>query len=150
MIKYKTQIPQVYLARESTSFPKCKIMTSKDVIQFIIENCIYNNTMTVQEELWVIYMNLANNIIGITQTGVGSDMGVIGSVKKIFTTGMLLFATSLIVFHNHPSGNLIPSEADNILCKKIKEAGIIMEIRLTDFIIITEDSHLSFADDGLL
>jgi len=150
MTEYKTQIPMVYLARESTNFPKWKITNSKDIFRYIQDNTIYDKTMTTQEEAWVLYLNNANNLIGLTQVSIGGITGTVVDIKKIFATGILLLATQIICIHNHPSGCLTPSELDKNLCKRIKETGAIMDIQLLDFIIVTEDSYRSFADNGEL
>ena len=150
MIEYKAQIPQVYLARESTNFPKWKITNSKDIFRYIQDNTIYDKTMTTQEEAWVLYLNNANNLIGLTQVSIGGITGTVVDIKKIFATGILLLASQAIIIHNHPSGRTEPSESDKTLCKRIKEAGAIMDIQLLDFIIVTEDSYKSFADNGEL
>lgn len=59
-------------------------------------------------------------------------------------------ASGLIVAHNHPSGNLNPSESDTIITQKIKEAGNLLDVQLLDHLIIANDDYYSFADNGLL
>lgn len=102
------------------------------------------------EEFWVMYLNQGNRIIkneqisrgGITQTAV--------DIRIIFKRGIELMATAMILAHNHPSGNLTPSEADIQLTKKIKEASRYLDIQILDHLIVTQKSYYSFADEGLI
>ena len=71
-------------------------------------------------------------------------------MRLVLRDALLSMATGLILCHNHPSGSLKPSSADRLITKKIKDAAKMMDINLLDHLIITEDSYLSFADDGML
>ncbi len=94
-------------------------------------------------------LNRANLVIKKELISRGGVAGTVVDTKIIFKTAIGNHASSIIVCHNHPSGNLKPSEADIKITKNIKEAGKIMEIPLLDHLIITDNGFYSFADEGL-
>ncbi|HXH19965.1 MAG TPA: DNA repair protein RadC [Chitinophagales bacterium] len=102
------------------------------------------------EEFWVVYLNRANKIISIEPVSKGGVTGTVADVKIIFKKAIELLASSIILAHNHPSGNLNPSKSDIDLTKKMKETGNIMEVDVLDHIIVTESSYYSFADEGMM
>ncbi len=102
------------------------------------------------EELWCIFLNRRNAIIGKKQIGSGGVTGVVADPKKIFVQALELLATSIILCHNHPSGNLTISGADKSLTNKVKEAGKLLDIQLLDHVIIGENKFVSFAEEGLI
>ena len=103
-----------------------------------------------QEEFWVLYLNNANKVIYKKQISIGSKTSTLVDVRIIFKFGLEHGAVSIILCHNHPSGNLKPSQSDINLTKKIKEAGVFMDIKLLDHLIVTEKNYFSFADEALL
>jgi DNA repair protein RadC len=102
------------------------------------------------EEFWVIYLNRANKIITIEKLSMGGIAGTVVDVKMLFKRAIELMTSGLIIAHNHPSGNLKPSEQDITLTKKIKETGYLLDINLLDHLIITDRNYFSFADQGML
>lgn len=102
------------------------------------------------EEFWVIYLNKANKIISMEAVSKGGVAGTVADVKIIFKKAIELLASSIILAHNHPSGNLTPSSADRDLTRKMRETGKIMEIEVLDHLIVAETGHYSFADNGML
>ncbi len=102
------------------------------------------------EEFWVLLLNRSNMPIGLKLVGRGGVSGTVADVKIIFKLGVEGLASGIILGHNHPSGNLNPSEADLALTKKIKEAGKIMDIPVLDHIIVGDNEYYSFADNGIL
>jgi DNA repair protein RadC len=80
----------------------------------------------------------------------GGISGTVLDTRVIFQGALLANASSLIIFHNHPSSNLKPSKADKDITNKIKKAGELLDIILLDHLIITEHSYYSFADEGIL
>jgi DNA repair protein RadC len=102
------------------------------------------------EEFWVIYLNKANKILSIETISKGGVAGTVADVKIIFKKGIELLASSIVLAHNHPSGNLKPSSADLSLTKKMRETGKIMEIDVIDHIIVADTGYYSFADEGTL
>ena len=102
------------------------------------------------EEFFCIYMNRANKVIKVDQISKGGISGTITDVRLILKTAILLTASGMIVAHNHPSGNLVPSEADSKITRKLRDAGQLLDIQLLDHLIIYDSDYYSFADNGLL
>ncbi len=99
---------------------------------------------------YMLMMNRQNQILGYHQLSKGGMTGTVVDVRLIYQVALKACATSLILAHNHPSGNLETSDADRRVTKQIKQAGVIMDIPLLDHLIMTTDSFLSMADEGLL
>lgn len=102
------------------------------------------------EEFWVMLLNRANRMTRKKRISEGGVSGTVADPKIIFKLALDDLASGIIVVHNHPSGNLKPSDSDINLTKKIKEAGKVLEISLLDHLIIAHDRYFSFADEGLI
>lgn len=102
------------------------------------------------EEFWVLLLNRANRLIKKKRVSEGGVSGTVADPKIIYKMALEELASSIIIAHNHPSGNLIASHNDLELTRKVKEAGRMLEIHLLDHIIIGGPKYLSFADEGLL
>jgi len=104
-----------------------------------------------RESFKVMLLNRANRVIGIMNVSEGGQAGTVADPKMILQSALLSHAASIILCHNHPSGNTRPSEADIKLTKKIKEGAGFLDINLLDHIILTpEGNYYSFADDGMI
>lgn len=103
-----------------------------------------------KEEFWILLMNRANKVIAKKQISSGGVSGTVVDAKIVFREALDILASSIILAHNHPSGNLKPSQADLDLTKKLKLAGKSLDIAVLDHLIITNHGYLSFADEGLL
>lgn len=108
--------------------------------------------ISLQEMFVVMYMNNANRIIGVYRMSVGGIVGTVADPRIILGTALKVAATSMIIAHNHPSGQLKPSVADERLTSKIKEGAKFMDINLADHIILSPiyDAYYSFADEGII
>ncbi|WP_276360591.1 JAB domain-containing protein [Daejeonella sp. H1SJ63] len=102
------------------------------------------------EEFKIILLNRANRVLGIVPISVGGTAGTIADPKVIFVSALKCNASSVILVHNHPSGNLKPSQADIELTRKLKAAGQFLDLPVLDHIILTRDAYFSFADEGLI
>jgi DNA repair protein RadC len=102
------------------------------------------------EVFGVVYLNQANRIKHYEVISVGGLTGTVADPRIIFKKALAADATSIILFHNHPSGNLQPSNADKELTRKIIQAGTLFDIRILDHIIVSEYGYFSFADEGLI
>jgi DNA repair protein RadC len=102
------------------------------------------------EEFWVLFLNNSNKVILKSQLSKGGISGTIVDVRLVFKLALENGATGLILCHNHPSGGLIPSDADKQVTKKIKLAGDSLDVKVLDHLIITETKYYSFADEGIL
>lgn len=113
---------------------------------------MYNLVGMRLEEFWVIYLNRANRVVYYKRISQGGLAGTIVDPKVIFSHGLLHDASSLILVHNHPSGNTEPSEADIRLTQRVKSAGDYLDMEVLDHIILGNnyESYYSFADEGKL
>lgn len=102
------------------------------------------------EEFWIIYLNKACEVIGRERLSVGGTAGTVADIKIIFQKAIENKASAIIAAHNHPSGNLKPSDADISLTKKMKESGKILDLPLLDHLIISDRGYYSFADEGAI
>jgi DNA repair protein RadC len=102
------------------------------------------------EEFWVLYLNNANKVITKNQLSKGGMTGTVVDVRIIFKSALESGAVGILLCHNHPSGNLKPSEADIEITKKVKTAGKSLDINVLDHLIITQNGYYSFADEGIL
>lgn len=101
------------------------------------------------EEFWVLFLNNSNNVISKSQLSKGGITGTIVDVRLVFKLALESGATGLILCHNHPSGNLLPSDADKQITKKLKVAGDSLDVKILDHLIITETKYYSFVDEGI-
>lgn len=102
------------------------------------------------EEFKILLLNRANRVIGVFAVSTGGMCGTIADPRVIFAAALKSCATSIILAHNHPSGNLQPSQSDIDLTNKLKAAGKLLDIEVLDHIILAEDTYLSFADEGIM
>lgn len=100
------------------------------------------------EQFWILLLNRGNRLMRKIPISEGGISGTVVDPKKIFNIVLEAHASSIIIGHNHPSGNLEPSEADTRLTKKIRDAGNLLDIALLDHIIVCDDGYYSFADQG--
>jgi DNA repair protein RadC len=107
------------------------------------------DTISLQEQFVVLYLNRANRVIGSYQLSKGGLTGTIADVRLILSVALKTLASGLILAHNHPSGNLKPSEADIQLTQKVKDAAKLMDIEVLDHMILNSNGYFSFTDDGL-
>lgn len=101
------------------------------------------------EEFWVLFLNNSNKILFKAQLSKGGMTGTMVDVRIVFKLALEQNATSIILIHNHPSGKLQASDADIQITKKIKGAGLQLDIPVLDHIIITETGYYSFVDEGI-
>jgi DNA repair protein RadC len=125
---------------------KPKVTSSKEAFEFI-HSFISDIT---HEEFWVLFLNRSNKIIDKYKLSQGGISGTVIDVRLLLKKALELLASSLIICHNHPSGNIKPSENDKKITDKIKIAAQQMDIKLLDHLIISDNSYLSFSDEGLL
>lgn len=100
------------------------------------------------ESFCIMLLNRSNKVLGIRKISDGGINGTVVDVRLIFSTALKGMATSIICLHNHPSGNLLPSDADMKITRKIRDGGNILDVKLLDHLIITPDGYYSMADNG--
>ena len=101
------------------------------------------------EEFWIIYLNNSNKVISKSQLSKGGITGTLVDTRLVFKVALEMGATSLILCHNHPSGTIMPSDADKLITKKLKLAGDSLDVKVLDHLIITETKYYSFVDEGI-
>jgi DNA repair protein RadC len=101
------------------------------------------------EEFWIVYLNNSNKILSKSQLSKGGITGTLVDVRLVFKMALEMGATGLILCHNHPSGTLVPSDADKQITKKLRTAGDSLEIKVLDHLIVTEFNYFSFVDEGI-
>jgi DNA repair protein RadC len=104
----------------------------------------------LHEEFWILFLNRSNRVINRMKLSQGGISGTVTDVRMVMKKAIEVLASGIIVCHNHPSGNLSPSESDNKITQKIKEAGNLLDIQLLDHLIISDKDYYSFADNGLI
>jgi DNA repair protein RadC len=102
------------------------------------------------EAFCVLYLNQSNKLIKQELISSGGITGTVVDLRIILKNALLNNSSQIIVAHNHPSGNLTPSEADKKLTKKLRDAAALMDIKLLDHVIIGDINYLSFQDEGLM
>ena len=147
MKTFKSKLREVTAVyKTQKSIPNVKISSSKDVNDFI--RTVYPVEINIREAMVVLYLNNSNRTMGYSIASIGGITGTVVDVRLVLRDALLTQSTSIILVHNHPSGNLNPSQADISLTKKVSKAAEFMDIRLLDHLIITEDQFYSLADEG--
>ncbi len=135
-------------ARKGRSYSDEKVIIKSSQTAFDILHPLMGELE--HEEFWIVIMNRAHRVLNSIKISQGGLTGTVIDTRMILKHALDKKATSLIVSHNHPSGNKKPSEADINITRKIKNAAALMDISLLDHIIIAGTSYFSFADEGLL
>jgi len=151
MKTYSAYLPQIELKYKKGEAVKVKISSSKDI--FELSKTLFNtDTIEINEEVLIIFLNRQNNTIGWIRHTSGGSVSSIIDVKLILSTALGCGAQSIIMLHNHPSGNNKPSDSDISISLKLKSACQIMELNLLDSIIVAGDfeAYYSLADEGRL
>lgn len=128
---------------------RVKIYSSRQAYEILLK--IFDPAKIEHKEFfYAMFLNRANYLLGCIKISEGGLIGTVVDVRNILQAAILTNACSFIVSHNHPSGNLQPSEADKSLTRRISDAGNVIDISLRDHIILTPNAYYSFADEGLL
>ena len=120
------------------------LRSSKDIAVYLRKRLQHES----RESFIVVYLNKANRVLATEVVSTGGVTGTIADPKIIFKRALELQASHLILSHNHPSGNLRPSEADRKLTDKIKQAARLIDMEVIDHIIVSDQGYYSFADSG--
>ena len=126
-----------------------QIKSSMDIFNYL-KTVWDSENMKIFEEFKVIYLNQSNKVLGVRTISQGGIASTVVDLRIILSIALKSLATSIILSHNHPSGNLVPSNPDKVLTAKIKKACELLDIGLLDHVIISSDSYYSFADNGYL
>ena len=137
-VRYKTKVKGA---------DRMKITRSQDAAD-IIRKLFAAGTIEWREEAFLLCLNRHNDVLGFFKLSAGGTAGTVMDTKIIFQIALNCNASGIILSHNHPSGETKPSDTDIRLTKQIKQAGKLLEIKVLDHIILTEDSFYSLADEG--
>ncbi len=146
------EVDLIYKRKHATGNPtSCKITCSRDAEQILRSSYTYGQ-IEHREFFRVLLLSKKNLVLGVVEISSGGLAGTVADPKMVFQSALLANASSIILCHNHPSGNKRPSEADIELTKKMKNAGQFLELPVLDHVILSheENEFFSFADDGIL
>ena len=131
-----------------SNFEKVKIVSSKDAFNVIKQ--FYFDDIDIFESFFILCLNRNNQTIAYAKISQGGVAGTVVDIKLIAKYAIDCLASAVILAHNHPSGNLKPSNEDLAITKKVKEGLKILDIQVLDHIILTSQGYLSFGDEGIL
>lgn len=143
------KISEIELHYKSNGEEEIKITSSLSAYELLIEYWD-KNTIELQEEFKILLLDRSNKVLGIYNLSKGGIAGTIVDVKLLFVVAIKSKASGIILAHNHPSGNLKPSNNDINLTKKIREASKYLDIELIDHIILSKNIYYSFIDEGII
>ena len=141
-------MPLFGLRKNQTEFQPVKILSS-DAAYNLIKN-FYSDDIEILESCFILLLNNASKAIGYAKISQGGITGTVVDVRIVAKYAVDSLATSVILAHNHPSGNLNPSQADISITEKVKNALALLDIKLIEHLILTVDGFYSFADEGHL
>jgi DNA repair protein RadC len=142
------EVELIYKSKVKAS-ERPQITSSKEAYQVLMQLWDENKIEFV-EQFKVLFLNKANKVLGVYDVSTGGISGTVADPRVIFVAALKANCCGIIVSHNHPSGNLKPSRQDEELTQKIKNAGQLLDIKLFDHVIVTNETYFSFADEGLL
>lgn len=142
------KIVEYSLSAKKTEFSRFKVASSKDAVEFARR--FYGNDILVYESAFIILMNQGNIVTGYAKISQGGLCGTVVDSVIVAKYAIDCMAKSVILVHNHPSGNPAPSVSDTEVASKVWKALSVFDIRLLDSIILTDDGYLSMSDEGKL
>ena len=148
MKTYKSKLNKISLVREEMELQRVKIGSSMDSAEYARN--FYGNDLTINESFHILLLNNANNTIGYSLISSGGITGTVVDTRLVAKYALEGLATAVILVHNHPSGTLKPSQTDKDITKKLTQGLGLLDIRVLDHIILTENSYFSFADENLI
>ncbi|KJD33982.1 DNA repair protein [Tamlana nanhaiensis] len=143
------EISEIKVSYSNSGASKVKITNSKTAYDLVLSH--WNlELIEYQEEVKLLLLNRDNTVLGIHKLSKGGTSGCTVDIKMILAIALKCNVHGIILIHNHPSGNLKPSEADKSLTSKIKEACKIVDINMLDHLIISKEGYYSFIDENNL
>jgi DNA repair protein RadC len=149
MKKTLLNVSEIKVTYSTSDTPKVKIKSGEDAYHILLASWDMD-TIELQEEFKILLLNRANEVLGIYPLSKGGITGTVVDQRLIFAVALKCNATGIIICHNHPSGKLLPSEADITLTKSIGKSADLLEINLLDHLIITKNGFYSFSNEGKL
>jgi DNA repair protein RadC len=145
------EVAEIELSYKSKVAPSLrpKITGSNDAAE-VLRKYWDDSKIEFVEQFQILLLNRANRVLGIYRVSSGTTVSTVVDPKSVFVAALKANACGIILAHNHPSGNLTPSQPDIDLTKKLVDCGKLLDIQVLDHIILTSESHFSFADEGRL
>jgi len=153
MIAIKPTVAEIsvsYINKQRAS-ERPTISSSSDAHKHLLSG--FNpDTISLQEQFVVLYLNRANQVLGIYKVASGGISSLIVDPRMILSVALKIAASSIICSHNHPSGNMKPSRQDEELTQKLKEGARFLDVKILDHLIVSPcgQDYYSFGDEGLL
>lgn len=144
-LKAWSEVKAIYSPKVKPS-ERPQIKSSYDAYNIL--RVMFEENMDYYESFVVMMLNRGNRVIGVNVVSVGGIDSTVVDPKKIFQVALLANASNLILAHNHPSGNLFPSDSDINLTEKIKSASKLLDMKVLDHLIINNGKYYSFGDEG--
>jgi DNA repair protein RadC len=143
----KIKLPKIKIKVSVSDGDRITVSSSEDVVN-VCKSIFNADTIDWTEEMIMVCLNRANVVIGVNKIASGGFSGVVCDPKVIMTLALQCAASSVILAHNHPSGNLTPSRGDIDITRKIRGACEYLDIKLLDHVIITSKGSYSMLDNG--
>ena len=143
-----SEVKLTYQTKQKAS-ERPKVCNSQTTYDLLLK-CFDSETIELKESFKVLLLNSANKVLGVMNISEGGTTGTIVDTRLIMQSVILSNATKVILAHNHPSGNLIPSAQDSFITKRVKQACELLDIELCDHLIISPDNYYSFGDEGMI
>lgn len=143
------KVSEIQVSYCNSSNDKVFIKSSEDAFRVALSHW-NKDIIEFQEEVKMILLNRVNRILGIHELSKGGTSGSVVDIKIVLSVALKCHSTSIVLIHNHPSGNLKPSQADTTITKKLKKACEYFDLTLLDHLIISKDGFYSFNDNGSL
>lgn len=143
----KKKAVEYSLRAEKQEFPIVKVRSAEDAANFARQ--FYHEDINIYESSFILLMNQASNVMGYAKISQGGICSTIVDIRLVAKYAIDCLAASVILIHNHPSGNIRPSTEDIRLAGKMRDGLKILEVKFLDSIIITDGSYLSMSDEGM-
>ena len=141
--------PQISVNYKDADAAKRTMVNSSRVSYDIFKEA-YDECMQHHEECWVMFLNQANRLLGLSCISKCGISQTVVDVRIIMQTALLAHASGIILSHNHPSGNLQPSKQDDVLTERLSKATKLFDIQLLDHLIVSDSGYYSYSDEGRL
>lgn len=143
------EIREIQLSYKRTGLDYGKVTSSQKAVE-VFRNWFTDEMVDFYEEFYIMILDRANNVLGVKKISSGGLDACLVDVRIVFCTALLAKGSAIILAHNHPTGALKASQPDLKITERLKKGGQILDISILDHVIITSDSYMSFADEGLL
>ena len=143
-------IAEIEVSYKSKVKPGDRVQITNSRASVEVLRSVWSGNMELYEEFVILCLNRANKVLGWVKVSQGGITGTVVDSRLIFGIALKAAASSIILRHNHPSGNTKPSDEDISITKRLREAGKLLDIAVLDHVILTAESYYSFADENLI